>query len=123
MSNGNEINEKRAEELLALGERLIASLEAAEADAEPQLESYVACFDQWYGGLNRNAHGELVFSELDAELGGRVAEQHARIISLVDVAAQDVKRSLGELRGWSKGIRAYVDHLPKSVSTIKTRKG
>ena len=53
----------------------------------------------------------------------RVAKQHATIIELAERMLSSVERSLKDLKGWSKGIRAYVDHLPKRVSTMKARKG
>jgi hypothetical protein len=35
----------------------------------------------------------------------------------------DVVRSIRTLRAKGKGLRAYMDHLPKRISTIRTRKG
>jgi hypothetical protein len=34
-----------------------------------------------------------------------------------------VESSLKSLRGWNRGLKAYIDHFPKQLGTIRPRKG
>lgn len=109
-----------AKDLLALGKRVVKSLRGSELDSVDLLDQYTTAFDSWRASWAPK--GERL-STRDRELGERIAEQHATVVELTEGMLRSVEQSLKELRGWSKGIRAYMDHFPKQVSTIRTRKG
>jgi hypothetical protein len=114
----------KARALLELGDRLLEALNSGDQEIDDKLESYVDSFQDWFDSLpTADGGGGVVFSAEDAETGRRIAEQHATVLALLESSMRDAKRAIGDLRGWSKGIRAYVDHLPKKLSTIKTREG
>ena len=106
--------------LLALGEDVLESLKQSRPDALDRLESYTRAFDAWEASWKTPGGSLPCF---DIEIGKRIERQHALVVQLTEGMLQSVEQSLRELRGWSRGIRAYMDHLPKQVSTMRTKKG
>jgi hypothetical protein len=106
--------------LLALGSRVVKSLRESSPEALDLLDEYTESFDLWQRSWGVSGSS---FSTQDKEMGRRIAAQHATVIELTEEMIRSVEKSLKELRGWSKGIRAYMDHFPKQVSTIRARKG
>jgi hypothetical protein len=114
--NQNELSR----EMLELGTRVVKSLRESSPDALDLLDEYTESFDLW----KRSWMGPGgSFSAKEREIGERIAKQHATVLELTEEMLRSVEKSLKDLRGWSKGIRAYMDHFPKQVSTIKARKG
>lgn len=109
-----------AKHLLALGKRVVKSLRDSDPEVLGLLDQYTTAFDTWRASW---APTGVQLSARDKELGERIAEQHATVMELTEGMLGAVEQSLKELRGWSKGIRAYMDYFPKQVSTIRTRKG
>jgi hypothetical protein len=108
--------------LIQIGAETARALKSSAPEALDLLERYTLAFDKWQ--VRWQKKGSL--SDLpakDRDIIRRVANQHSAIVELTEEMLGSVERSLKELKGWSKGIRAYVDHLPKRVSTIKTRRG
>jgi hypothetical protein len=117
-TNKNQPDSAKA--LLALGKRVAKALRDSDPEVVDLLDEYTEAFDIWRGSW---ARGGKQLSARDREVGERIAEQHAGVIELTESMLQTVEQSLKDLRGWSKGIRAYMDHFPKQVSTMRTRKG
>lgn len=99
---------------------MVKSLRDSNPDALELLDEYTECFESWQRSWKATGSS---FSESEREIGQRIADQHGTVIELTEQMILSVEKSLKELRGWSKGIRAYMDHFPKQVSTIKPRKG
>jgi hypothetical protein len=116
-------NEGVAESVLALGKELIKALRDSTPDALEQLEQYTDRFELWQKGWKKNQSGAAKVSRAELELGKRIAKQHATVIVLAEEMMESVEHSLKNLRGWSKGLRAYIDHYPKRMGTIRPRKG
>ena len=110
-------------ELLSLGVAVIKAIRARETDAMDGIALYTESFESWQKTWKKGAENPMGFSAKEREIGERIAEQHSLVLSLVEGMLRDVEQSLKDLRGWSKGIRAYMDHFPKKVSTIRARKG
>ncbi|MFN4894306.1 MAG: hypothetical protein ACK5GN_09745 [Pseudomonadota bacterium] len=106
--------------LLALGGRVVQALKASDPEVLALLEQYTDTFDSWQRSWSTR---EGAFPVKERELGERIAAQHDTVIELTEGMLSSVEQSLKELRGWSKGIRAYMDHFPRKVSTIRSRKG
>jgi hypothetical protein len=106
--------------LLGLGSKTTAALEDSNPEALDLIDQYSDAFESWRASW---AVSGAKLSPRDREMGERIALQHAKILELTEGMLRSVEQSLKDLRGWSKGIRAYMDHLPKKVSTIRTRKG
>jgi hypothetical protein len=116
----NKNQAQLARELYALGKRAVKALRESDPEGLDLLDEYTAAFDTWRTSW---APRGTQLSARDRELGERIAEQHATVVALTESMLRTVEQSLRELRGWSKGIRAYMDHFPKQVSTMRTRKG
>jgi hypothetical protein len=109
-----------AKALLGLGTRVVKALEESSPEALDYLDDYTEAFDKWQSSWESE---KRVVTGATRELGEQIAQQHATVVALTEEMLHSVEQSLRELRGWSKGIRAYMDHFPKQVSTMKTRKG
>jgi hypothetical protein len=116
----NKNQGESAKEVLALGRRVVKALRDSDPEVLEVLDEYTRAFDVWRSAW---APPGAQLSARDRELGERIAEQHATVVELTESMLRSVEQSLRELRGWSKGIRAYMDHFPKQVSTMRTRKG
>jgi len=117
-SQKDEVTSAKA--LLELGAGVVRSLKETSPDALDRLDEYTTAFDRWQRSWPTAGQK---FSARERQIGERIAEQHATVLELTEGMLHSVERSLRELRGWSKGIRAYLDHFPRQVSTIKTKKG
>ncbi len=92
-------------------------------EALDQLEEYTQSFEEWEKTWKRPGPGAVKFSVKEKEIGERIAAQHATVVALAEEMSRSLVGSLKDLRGWTKGIRAYMDHLPSKISTIRSRKG
>jgi hypothetical protein len=115
--------EASAELVLERGRELTRALRAGAPEALDQLQEYTECFEAWQKGWKKGAAGAVKLSRAEVELGNRIAKQHATVIGLAEELMGSFEQSLKNLRGWSKGLRAYIDHYPKRLGTIKPRKG
>jgi hypothetical protein len=109
--------------VLELGRALLISLEEASPAALDELEQYCDAFADWEKSWKRSLDGRGQLPLKEIELGRRIVAQHGKVIELAEEMRTHVDRSLKTLRARGKGLRAYTDHLPKRISTIKTRKG
>jgi hypothetical protein len=110
-----------AKVVLELGRALVASLEKSSPTALDDLEQYCDAFADWESSWKRQLDGRAEFPAREAELGRRIVAQHATVIRLTEEMRANVDRSLKSLRVRGKGLRAYTDHLPKRISTMKRR--
>jgi hypothetical protein len=109
--------------LLEQGSELLRVLREASPEALDKLEEYTACFDSWQKTWKRSGAEVQKFSPKEREIGERIARQHATVLELTEEMSRSLQDAIKDLRGWNKGIRAYMDHLPKRISTIRTQKG
>lgn len=116
-------SEGSAELVLELGAELIKALRDNTPDALDQLDRYTECFEQWQKGWKKNQAGAAKVSRAELEIGKRIAKQHATVIVFAEEMMESMEHSIKNLRGWSKGLRAYIDHFPKRMGTIRPRKG
>lgn len=111
---------ERAKLVLEAGKVLVKALRSGDTESLDQLEAYTAQFDQWQRTW---AMSEAKLTAREADLGKRIAEQHALVIELTAEMKRSVENSLKSLRGWNRGLKAYIDHFPKQLGTIRPRKG
>ena len=109
--------------VLQLGAVAVRALREGAPEALEYLEQYSDSFEQWQKSWKRADQNTVKFSAKEREIGERIAAQHATVLELTEDMYRSLEDSLKDLRGWTKGIRAYMDHLPKKISTIRTRKG
>jgi len=106
--------------VLDSGKALVKALRAGDSDSLEQLEAYTAQFEQWQRSWGK---GEASLTAREADIGRKIAEQHACVIELATEMKRSVENSLKSLRGWNRGLKAYIDHFPKQLGTIRPRKG
>ena len=106
--------------VLESGRGLVKALRAGDEAVLEQLEAYTAQFEQWQRSWGK---GPVKLTAREADIGRRIADQHATIIELATEMARSVENSLKSLRGWNRGLKAYIDHFPKQLGTIRPRKG
>ena len=105
--------------LVGLGTTILVKFKERDGDVLPLLEQYVELFDTW----------ERLWSSSDAEefenrqVGERILILHDEILNVARALSNEAESSLKGIRGWSKGIRAYIDHFPSKISTRRGRKG
>jgi hypothetical protein len=111
--------------VLQLGAIVVRALRDGAPEALELLEQYTESFEAWQKSWKRAATAPhtVKFSAKEREIGERIAAQHATVMELTEEMLRSLEGSLKDLRGWNKGIRAYIDHLPSKISTIRTRKG
>jgi hypothetical protein len=109
--------------LLKLGKDVVSSLQDRTAECPDILERYVGLFSEWESSWKGDGSRERAVSSKDIELGKRIAAQHALIVRLTAEMMREMEDSLKSLRVKGRGLKAYIDHLPQRVSTIKARKG
>lgn len=109
--------------LMSLGALVVKALKEESPEALDQLDEYSALFDEWQKTWKRGVGGGVQFSAKELEVGKRIAVQHDEVLELTEKMYRSVQDSLKGLRSRSKGIRAYLDHFPSRISTIRTRKG
>ncbi len=119
MTSSRPLSEAKV--VLELGRALVSSLEKSSPSALDELDQYCNAFAEWEIQWKRRQDGKVEFPAREAELGRRIVAQHATVIRLTEEMRASVDRSLKSLRVRGKGLRAYTDHLPKRISTIKRR--
>lgn len=108
-------------DLLKRADEVLKAFQESSPDAVDRLEQYIAAFDALYGeGGAELESADIGASEEDLR---RLANLHAEILELAGSAKEEVNHSLRSLRTKGKGLRAYTDHYPKRISTIRPRKG
>ena len=105
--------------------QLIALAKVALAAGDPETESlaiegYCQHFDSWL-----KAQGGTI---APATQNNRAALQelsdlHTEVLSRAEVLLNSTSKDLQELKRKAKGIRAYIDILPKKISVTGSRKG
>ena len=110
-------------EVLALGKAVLKAFKEGGPEVIEDLERYMDAFEEWQKTWNKAPAGKVQFSAKEEEIGRRIADQHATVIMQTEEMKKAVEQSLKNLRGWSKSIRAYIDHLPKQIGTMRPRKG
>ena len=105
--------------------QLIALAKVALAAGDPETESlaiegYCKLFDLWLkaqGGViapvDQNSRPALQ----------QLSDLHAEVLARAEVLLSSTSKGLQELKRKSKGIRAYLDILPKKISVTGSRKG
>lgn len=111
--------EQLSASLHGLGATILEKFKAREGDVLPLLEEYVELFDTW-NCLWSSSSAESPEYRQAAE---RLLTLHEEIVNIGRTLSDETETSLKGVRGWSKGIRAYLDHFPSKVSTRRGRKG
>ncbi len=111
--------EKLADSLCALGECILESPENKEEEVLALLERYVEEFDRW-NVLWTEDNTQRPLSLKDAQ---KILDLHERVCVCAQQMADEAGSSIKSMRGWSKGIRAYIDHFPSKISTTRGKKG
>ncbi len=114
---------REARLVLESGKAAIKALREESAEALDRLQDYTERFEVWQREWKGASAERETLARRDAEIGRRIAEQHATVIQLAQRLRDSMEHSLKNLRGWTKGLRAYVDHFPKRLGTMKPRKG
>ena len=103
--------------MLALGQSL--AREKLDIDLEiSTIDEYVALFAEWQKGGHLNS-----ISELDRPKLEELASFHSKIIGRAIELKSLVAGEMKKLRSKAKGIIAYTDTLPRSLSLGRTIKG
>jgi hypothetical protein len=112
----------KLEELVALGKLVIDGLEGGLSDTlvDERLLAFLSSFESAMPELN-GSEAELTGAHKDLLLS--LIFQHEEIERLVGAQLRSIDQRLRERKAWIKGVRGYLDSYPKSVSTIKTRRG
>ena len=101
-------------ELTSLGQEVIDALNAGDSQKVLELvETYVDSFDEWK--LKAPQEGK---SELEA-----LFKIHSEIVKRVTDVRSGVSKQLQTLKERGRGLRAYIDPLPKQISVRKGQKG
>lgn len=106
-------------ELCSLGDSVLDSLKSNADDALMLLEKYADEFDRW----NTAWESADKSDNLDVDGLQRLLDIHEKICRGAQKLTDEATDSLRSLRGWSKGIRAYIDHYPSKISTRRGKKG
>jgi|GEM_PF-1388577 len=114
---------REARLVLESGKATIKALREGAPEALDQLQDYSDRFEVWQREWRGASPARMAMTRRDAEIGRRIAEQHATVIELTQELRDSMEHSLRNLRGWTKGLRAYVDHFPKRLGTMRPRKG
>jgi hypothetical protein len=109
--------------LLELGKKAVASMREGSLESLDVLEEYVNSFALWESSWSQGKNKLREIPAKDRELARRVANQHTQILRLAAGLRAEMDESLKSLRVKGRGLKAYIDHLPQRVSTIKARKG
>jgi hypothetical protein len=112
--------EKLAESLCSLGESILTASENKEEEAVlVLLERYVDEFDRWNTRWTDSSTDKSL-SIKDAE---KILDVHEAVCLCAQQMTVEAGQSMKNMRGWSKGIRAYIDHFPSKISTTRGKKG
>ena len=106
-------------ELCSLGDSVLSSLKSNADDSLTLLEQYADKFDCW----NTAWESANKSDNLDVDGLQRLLDIHESICRGAQKLTDEATASLRSLRGWSKGIRAYIDHYPSKISTRRGKKG
>lgn len=109
--------------LIELAEK--ALVEGADIDELiSHIEAYSAAFHPWYEehkeAFEQGVEGEPVVDRDDLE---RLLKLHTEVLGRAESLQKGTSSDLMALRGRRKGMMAYIDILPKRLSTRRTRKG
>ena len=108
--------------IIRQGEELVGLLSDQDISALEQLDAFIDAFGVW----EKDWRGRIAVAPKDKDLiaiGKEVGELHGEVLRLAGVLKESIATSLRSLRRKGKGLIAYADHLPKRISTIRTRKG
>lgn len=111
--------EKLADSLCSLGESILTASKNREEDVLGLLERYVDEFDRWNTRWTDSSTDKSL-SIKDAEM---ILDVHERVCLCAQQMTAEAGQSMKNMRGWSKGIRAYIDHFPSKISTTRGKKG
>jgi hypothetical protein len=103
--------------LIAKAEEILAA-DPASRELVVQVETYAELFEQWQFAVGDNLAASLASPE-----GTSLVRVHAAVLARAKTVQGEVAIALKGLRKRGKGILAYTDSLPKSIATIKPRKG
>ena len=115
---GNE-----SKEVLALGKQVASAIVDRSGEALDLLDGYVEAFAKWETTWKSKVNGSVPLPVKEKEAGQRIAAQHAQILRLTEEMRSEVEASLKTLHVKGKGLKSYIDQLPKRISTIKPKQG
>lgn len=122
-SKSGNVDSVQLKALLELGKRAVAAMRDGSLESLDILEEYVRNFDSWEASWREGRAKSKEIPPKQREMATRIAHQHTQIIRLANELRSEMDESLKSLRVKGRGLKAYMDHLPQRVSTIKTRKG
>ncbi len=110
-------------DVLQLGARALEAVNGRSADAVDVLESYSEALSAWQIAFQSvTADGQALSSD-QLDVAKLISEQHNSVVEAARDLHGDLGNAVKNLGGWMRGVRAYTDHLPKRLSTIKPQKG
>ena len=108
--------------IIRQGEELVALLSDNDSASLEKLDAFIEAFSVWEKDWASRVASTPKDKEL-AAIGREVAVLHGEVLRLAGLMKESIGTSLRSLRKKGKGLIAYADHLPKRISTIRTRKG
>ncbi|MCB0333183.1 MAG: hypothetical protein KDD55_06760 [Bdellovibrionales bacterium] len=88
------------------------------------IEAYSQAFHPWYeehkDAFDEDAPGNMSFERSSLE---RLLKLHTAVLAKAESLQKGTTQDMVALRGRRKGMMAYIDTLPKRLSTRRTRKG
>jgi len=112
---------KEAKALLELGKEAIAAIRDGSADALDVIDGYVEGFSKWEATWKTSKEGAREIAPAEQQLAQRLANQHAQIVRLTGEMQAHFLESLRGLRTKEKGLKKYIDQLPRRISSINKK--
>lgn len=81
------------------------------------MESYLQGFQSWF---TRFEQGQEQASEAELMI---LNQKHAELLSMAESLMDKTRDGLKELKLKSKGLKSYIDTLPRRISRTSTKKG
>lgn len=107
-------------ELMTLADDALAAPGDDDAFLE-KIEQYVSAFDLWF-----QKNEAIIKAETDPvkkEAFQELAKKHEAILALTAEAQAKIPNEIKNLKQKFRGIKAYIEYFPRSISVTKSRKG
>ena len=107
-------------ELLSLADEALASQSDDEAFID-NIEKYGNAFDNWFQKNESNIAAEE--DQNKREKLQELAKKHEALLALAAEAHARIPSDIRNLKHKFKGLKAYIDYFPRSISVSKPTKG
>jgi predicted HTH transcriptional regulator len=108
------------DELLNIADQVLVS-ESSNDDFIELVEVYGQGFDNWFATNKNNIEKKLEFKS--SERLDELLRKHEAILAKTSSIQAGIPGEIRELKHKFKGIKAYIDYFPSSISVHKSRKG